>query len=110
MTDRTREEIVRERAELRARFGTAYDHLLNLLFEEDPEGINFGHNADEYDPEVGTILPRLGDCSSPDEVQTVVSEEFRRWFGPAPAERRSAYRRIAERIAAELPQLLRSAG
>jgi hypothetical protein len=110
MTDRTRDEIVREREALRQRFGTAYDRLLALLFEEDPEGINFGHNSDEYDPEVGTILPRLGDCESTDDVQTVVWEEFRRWFGPAPAERRSAYRRIAKRIVNELPELLRTAG
>ena len=81
-----------------------------MLFEEDPVGINFGDNTDEYDPEVRTILPRLVDCSSPDEIQTVVSEEFRRWFGPAPAERKAAYRRIAERISGELPELLRPAG
>jgi hypothetical protein len=78
MTDRTRDEIVRERTALRARYGAAYDQLLNLLFEEDPEGLNFGDNADEYDPEVGTILPRLADCSSADDVQAVISEEFRR--------------------------------
>ena len=110
MAERTRDDIVRERAELRARFGTTYDGLLKLLFEEDPEGISFGDNTDEYDPEVRTILPRLSDCSSADDVQTVVSEEFRRWFGPAPVERSSAYRRIAERVVAELPSLLRQAG
>lgn len=110
MTDRTRDDIVRETAELRARFGDAYDRLLNLLFEEDPEGLNFGDNTDEYSPEVSTILPRLTDCSSPDDVQTVVSEEFRRWFGPALVERRADYRPIAERIVAELSGLLRQAG
>jgi len=110
MTDRTRDEIVSERAALRVRYGTAYDQLLNLLFEEDPEGLNFGDNTDEYDPEVGTILPRLAECSSADDVQVVISEEFRRWFGPAPADRKSVYRRAAERVVAELPELLRRPG
>jgi hypothetical protein len=102
----TREQIVREREALKAQFGRAYEALLCLLFEEDPEGINFGDNTDEYDPEVRTILPRLADCYSVDDVQDVISEEFRRWFGPAPVERRSAYRRIAERIVAEFPDLV----
>jgi hypothetical protein len=110
MNEITRDQIVREREALRDRFGSAYDDLLRLLFDEDPEGINFGDNTDEYDPEVRTILPRLGGCSSVDDVQDVVSEEFRRWFGPAPAERRSAYRRVSERIADELAKLLRHAG
>ena len=110
MSDITREQIVRAREALRARFGSAYDDLLCLLFDEDPEGLNFGDNVDEYDPEVRTILPRLGDCSSVDEVQDVISEELRRWFGPAPAERRQAYRGVAERIVTEFAKLLRHAG
>jgi hypothetical protein len=110
MTDRTRDEILRETAALRARFGTAYDRLLTILFEEDPEGIDLGGNTDEYSPEVSTILPRLSDCESADDVQGVVSEEFRRWFGPALVGRRSAYRKVAERIVTELPELLRRAG
>jgi hypothetical protein len=106
----TRDQIAREREALKAHFGSAYDALLRLLFEDDPEGINFGDNTDEYDPEVRTILPRLADCCSIDDVQNVISEEFRRWFGPAAAERRSAYRGIAERIVAELPDLVGRAG
>lgn len=102
----TRDDSVRERDALRTEFGPAYDTLRCLLFEEDPEGINFGDNTDEYDPEVRTIIPRLRDCYSVDDVQDVVSEEFRRWFGPAPVERRSAYRGVAERIVAELPDLI----
>jgi hypothetical protein len=29
------------------------------FFRFDPVGLNFGANTDEYDPEVGTILPHL---------------------------------------------------
>lgn len=109
-TANTREDILREREALKMQFGSAYNVLLGLLFQEDPEGINFGDNPDEYDPEVRTILPRLADCYSVDDVQDVVSEEFRRWFGPAPTERRAAYRGIAERIVAELPDMIGRAG
>lgn len=109
-TASTLEGILREREALKTQFGSAYDALLGLLFEEDPEGINFGDNSDEYDSEVRTILPRLTDCYSVDDVQDVISEEFRRWFGPALIERRAAYRGIAERIVAELPDLLGQAG
>jgi hypothetical protein len=110
MSDLTREQLVRERAALRERFGSAYDDLVRLLFEEDPEGLNFGNNVDEYDPEVRIILPRRGDCSTVDEVQDAISKEFRRWFGAVPAERRSAYRGLAERIVTEFADLLRHAG
>jgi hypothetical protein len=106
----TRDEIDHERAELRARFGPAYDRLLLLLFQEDLEGINFGNNHDEYDPEVSTILPRLSGCSSAQDVQSVVYEEFRRWFGPELVGDMSGYQRLAERIVDELPELLRAAG
>jgi hypothetical protein len=52
------------------------------LFSHDPIGINFGDtdNPDEYEPETGTILPRLAACTSSDEVLQVVHQEFVRWF------------------------------
>ena len=43
--------------------------------------LNFGSNSDEYEPEVGTILPRLKQCRSAQYVQEVVYEECARWFG-----------------------------
>jgi hypothetical protein len=52
-----------------------------ILFRHDPMRINAGSNTDEYDPEVGTILPRLKQCRSAQEVQEVVYEEFESWFG-----------------------------
>lgn len=42
--------------------------------------INFGDNTDEYDPEVGTILPRLKTATDKDDVTAIVREEFERWF------------------------------
>jgi hypothetical protein len=29
---------------------------------------------------VGTIIPRLGDCRSVDDVRRIVHEEFVKWF------------------------------
>ena len=42
----------------------------------DPVGINFESNTDEYEPEVGTILPQLRSCKSADDVRRMVDREF----------------------------------
>jgi hypothetical protein len=52
-----------------------------ILFDDDIEGINFGSNDYEYEPEVETILPRLPETESIEDVQQVISEEFNHWFG-----------------------------
>jgi hypothetical protein len=103
--DQTRADIERERAELRDRFGDSYRKLEALLFEEDPIGINFDDNTDEYDPEVQTILPRLSSCATADDVQSVVHEEFCRWFDTEIAGARSRYKRISVRIFDELREI-----
>jgi len=69
-----------------------------LLFYEDPIGINFDTNTDEYLAEAQTIVIRLPEATSPDDVQRIVHEEFIRWFDrqlAGPAER---YRAVAESI------------
>jgi hypothetical protein len=78
--DKTREQIREERRQLKAQYGELFDAIAGLLFRADPIGINFGHNTDEYEPEAGTILPRLKTCESADDVLRVVHEEFVRWF------------------------------
>lgn len=77
---RTREQILDERRRLKAEYGKLFDAISALLFRADPIGINFDENLDEYDPETGTILPRLKTCKSADDVLRVVHEEFVRWF------------------------------
>ena len=72
------EEIKRHRAALRSEFSSLYDAVLAILFDADPVGINFEFNTDEYEPEVGTILPRLSKCHSVDDLQRVIHEEFLR--------------------------------
>jgi hypothetical protein len=75
------EKIRQERRRLKAEYGEVYDAVSALLFREDPMGINFEFNTDEYESEVGTILPRLASCRSAADVTRVVYEEFSLWFG-----------------------------
>src|SRR5918992_1637472 len=77
------EEVARHRADrarLKRGHRALFDEASALFFRFDPVGLNFETNSDEYDPEVGTILPRLRECHSPEDVQRVVHEEFRSWF------------------------------
>jgi hypothetical protein len=55
-------------------------------------------NTDEYDPETGTLLPRLVTCNSSSDVLRVVHEEFCRWFGPKTAGSPEQYTQIADEV------------
>ncbi len=94
----TREEIIAERQRLKAEYRGLFDELAALLFRHDPVGINFEDNTDEYEPEVGTILPRLRSCHSPDDVRRVVHQEFVRWFDADIAGPEERYAKIATEI------------
>jgi hypothetical protein len=95
---KTREEIIEERRRLKAEYRELFDNIAALLFRHDPIGINFETNADEYEPEVGTILPRLRSCHSADDVRRVVHQEFARWFDADIAGSEEHYRKIATEI------------
>lgn len=93
-----RDAILEERRRLRNQYGKLFDAVSSLLFRHDPIQINFDTNTDEYDPEVGTILPRLRDSKTAADVQQVVHEEFVRWFGRDNAGSKEHYSKIAEEI------------
>lgn len=57
-----------------------FDTVTAIFFEEDPIGLGFGENADEYDLETGAILTRMS-AQSVADVQSIVHEEFVRQFG-----------------------------
>jgi hypothetical protein len=62
---------------LKAAYGSLYTNVSRLLREADPIGlIAIGAPADEYDPEVSTILPRLREAKAAGDVQKIVHEEF----------------------------------
>lgn len=90
------------RSAVKRKYKTLFDDASALLFRLDPIGINFEDNTDEYDAEVGTILPRLSRCHSPSDVRRVVFEEFCRWFGPETAGDELSYDAIADEFVAAL--------
>jgi hypothetical protein len=73
---RTRQEILDNRRRLKSEYGKLFDSAAVLLFRLDPKGINFEENTDEYEAEVETILPRLRDCHSDDDVLQVVQRSL----------------------------------
>jgi len=75
------EQIRLERQRMKERFGTLYSGVRAIVNRHDPVGlIRIGAPDDEYDAEIGTILPRLQGAMSSEDVQQIVYEEFRRWF------------------------------
>ena len=95
---RTKEQIELETQRLKAEYGDLFDSVADILFRHDPIGINFENNLDEYYPEVRTILPRLRDCHSAQDVTSVVHEEFVRWFEAETAGPREKYQLLSEEI------------
>jgi hypothetical protein len=96
---RTREEVLEERRQLKAEYSELFDAVSALLFRHDPIGIAFDNeNTDEYDPETGTILPRLRNCASAGDVQRVVHEEFIRWFDAGNAGPEERYALVSSEI------------
>jgi hypothetical protein len=86
------------RSYVRRKFPQLFNEASAVLYRSNPIGINFEDNTDEYDPEVGTILPRLSRCHSSSDARKVIFEEFCTWFGPETAGDEMKY----DAIAAEL--------
>lgn len=100
LDDRTADWIGKERLSrdrLRAENAGFLASVSAVLYECDPIGINFGDNADEYDTEAGSIIPRLRECSGEDDVRRVIHEEFTRWFSDTAGEL-SRYTECARRV------------
>ena len=70
-----------EREALKREHAILFAAISKALFRADPIGLNFDINADEYEPEVATIMPRLGGAREVRDVTVIVHEEFCRWFG-----------------------------
>lgn len=70
-----------ERKRLKRAYKGLYRDCLSLLRMADPAGIGL-ITPNEYEPEVGTILPRLRSCNDESDVQRVLIDEFDSWFWP----------------------------
>jgi hypothetical protein len=66
---------------LKAQYGELYSQLVALFYRHDPAGLAYADNFDEYESEVGTVLPRLGECRSPQDMEQVIRTELRRSLG-----------------------------
>jgi hypothetical protein len=69
-----------------------------LLFDQDPIGINFAENTNEYRPEAETITLRLPEASTKAELLRIVHQEFVAWFGESTAGPMNRYERITSEI------------
>ncbi len=68
------------RKRYQAQYRALYDQLLEILFRLDPIGVHLD-DADKFVPELATLLPRLRDARIADDVEQIVIEELRRWYG-----------------------------
>ena len=89
-----------KRSKLKSKYKELYSIVEAILFNHDPVRINFKFNTDEYDPEVGTILPRLKNANNESDVADIIHEEFVRWFGTKIAgdKKQLVYRKIASEV------------
>jgi hypothetical protein len=69
------------RKRFQARYRALYDEVLELLFQVDPLGVHGRATTEKFVPEVATILPRLRDARCAADVEPIVHEELRRWYG-----------------------------
>ena len=95
---------------MNARYQSLVAAVGRAIGEGDPIGLlEGGAPADEYSPEIGTIVPRVVHAQSVEEVVTVLHEEFLRWFGEGTAGPRQAYEAPARQIWAALLEYRKSA-
>lgn len=69
------------RKRLQVRYRALYDEVVDILYEIDPIGVHVDHNAEKFVPEATSILARLRDARSAEDVESIVQQELRRWYG-----------------------------
>ncbi|HEY8293654.1 MAG TPA: hypothetical protein VIG44_14285 [Thermomicrobiales bacterium] len=78
-------------------YGAFFNEIAGILYTHDFLGLaTSGCPEDEYEPETGTIIPRLHEANTQGELATVLEEEFSQWFdlkSPGPRERYAAVAR-----------------
>jgi hypothetical protein len=96
--DPERLERRQERERLQKAYPQLFAELTEILARHDPVGLTWiGAPDDEYEPEVGTIIPRMSEASNPQDVQRILIEEFDGWFGSdTPKMSRAEFLPVAE--------------
>lgn len=80
--DETLEQLRDKRARLRAKFGTLYDSVAQVLYRHDPMDLVMEFNQDEYFPEADAILLRIEHAGSPAELRQIIWQVFKELFAP----------------------------
>ena len=84
---------------LEAAYGDLYTEVSRLMREADPIRLTaIGAPENEYDVELRTILPRLREAKSSDDVQRIVHEEFVHWFSAEIAGPAEQYADVSKKI------------
>ncbi len=60
-----------------------YDEVVDILFEIDPIGVHVHNDTEKFVPEATTILARLRDARFAEDVENIVQQDLRRWYGGA---------------------------
>ena len=68
------------RKRFRAQYRALYDELLEILFQLDPIGVH-DSKTEKFVPEATTILARLREARVAEDVEQIVLQELRRWYG-----------------------------
>jgi hypothetical protein len=102
---RQRPDFVLARAEckrLKQEYTALFEDLSALLYRLDPAGVNYEINPDEYEPEVGTILPRVKELETVEDIEKVIREELEHWVGGGVRMERATYEELAVEVLALL--------
>ena len=68
------------RKRYQARYRALYDALVDILFQLDPISVHAG-KTDKFVPEATTIMARLREARVAEDVEQIVLQELRRWYG-----------------------------
>jgi hypothetical protein len=68
------------RKRYQAHYRALHDELIDILFQLDPISVHAG-NAEKFVPEATTIMARLREARVADDVEQIVLQELRRWYG-----------------------------
>ena len=69
-----------------------------IILKYDPMQIGSAVEADEYDLEAATILSRIKEVHSKEELTDIVYEEFQSWYGKEAVGSREKYEKMADEI------------
>ncbi len=95
-SDESVEEYKKRRRELA---GELFDNVSVILFENDPIGLNFETNVDEYEPEARRIMPLIKEARDVNHLSELVRDVFVQMFEGVDVDRKEGiYTQIATKI------------